>query len=455
MKQISNISNNSETWDLAFNELKNSLSREVFSNWFEKIELDNCENDHYVLSAEGEFAAMWIKDNYIDLIKRHISMALGRNATVEVVTRQSEELPLELPVREVPRVATPKVIEKKILRPNINPRNTFENFIIGESNMLAHAAALATATAPGRTYNPLCLYGATGLGKTHLMHAIAHFIFKNNPNTSILYTTSERFINEFIRDVMEKNLSQFRRRYRDVDVLMIDDIQMFSGKEKSQDEFFHTFNDLLESGKQIILSSDRPVTEIPDIEQRLISRFEWGFSADIQSPDYETRYAILTKKAESMNLDLAPDIFDLLARRITKNVRRLEGALNKLSGYASLVNAPLSVEKASELLADTLRQEEVDGKVDIAKIQEITAKYLNVDVADMTSRRRPAKIAMARQIAMYIAKKHTNKALEEVGRAFGRDHATVMYAMRVVETLMEQDASVKSTVNYLRKTISS
>ncbi|MFI3290558.1 MAG: chromosomal replication initiator protein DnaA [Opitutales bacterium] len=454
MKQFSNISKHNEIWDLALNELKNSLSADIFSEFFEQIQLESSQDDHYVFSAEGEFAAIWIKDNYADLIRRTISIVLGSNATVEICARQAELV--QIPKRETPKVEVPRFVEKKAKSPNINPRNTFENFIIGEGNMLAHAAALATASAPGRTYNPLCLYGATGLGKTHLMHAIAHFIFKNNPNSSILYTTSERFINEYIRDVMDKNFAQFRKRYRNVDVLMIDDIQLFAGKQKCQDEFFHTFNDLQEAGKQIILTSDRPFNEIPDIEQRLISRFEWGFSADIQSPDYETRYAILTKKAENMGLSLSPDIFDLLARRITKNVRRLEGALNKLSGYSLYVKDDLTVEKATQLLADTLRQEETDGKVDIARIQEITAKYLDIDLADMSSRRRPAKIAMARQIAMYIAKKHTKKSFDEIGKAFGgRDHATVMYAMNTIETLMTQDASVKSAVAYLQNSLNS
>jgi len=444
----------SQVWDFAKAEISKIVDSDNFANWFAPISLLSSDEDTYILGVNDEFTALWLKENYVDLIRRNIAMILGSSVQVEIKTLDTSEnlQPVAIPERPVYEIAKPKAI----LPSNIISSNTFDSFVIGEGNSFAHAAALAVASKPGQAHNLLCIYGSTGLGKTHLMHAIAHFIFGNNPTSKIVYTSSERFTNEFVEMVKTNSLAQFRKRYREVDVLLIDDVQFFAGKERTQEEFFHTFCDLFHAGKQIVLTSDRPLNEIQDIQERLISRFEWGLSADIQSPDYETRIAILSKKMSALNIEISNEILDMVARKITKNVRRLEGALNKLAGYVSLLKGSLSVEKAQELLADTFRSEEDDQNLSISSIQEATAKYFQIDSAEIIGRRRPANIALARQIAMYISKRLTNHTLEEIGRQFGnRDHGTVIHAIKVIGALMENDRSVKGSVEYLLKTFNS
>ena len=336
-------------------------------------------------------------------------------------------------------------------------RNTFESFVVGESNRFAHAAALAVAQNIGVAFNPLFIYGATGLGKTHLMHAIAHFVLKNNTSAAIAYISSENFVNEYVAALRDGNIANFRKRYRNTDVLLIDDVQFFAGKERCQEEFFHTFNELFNSGRQIVLSCDKPINEVADIEQRLVSRFGWGVSVDIQAPDYETRLAILQKKAAALGRDTAidPAVLDLLARKFTKNIRRMEGALTNLIGYASLVNSEnaVTLEKARDLLADAFCEEE-ESQVDIEKIQKKTAECFNIDPAEIVGKRRPANIAIARQIAMFISRKLTTHSLQEIGRRFGgRDHGTVMHAIKVVSDLIESDENMRRRVEYLMKTL--
>lgn len=447
-----------DTWQKAKSELASSVSTEIFSSWFDKIECDGGSENSITLSVPGEFAAIWIRDNYLDIISSNLSMAAGRNLKVDI---QGVEVPDAEPparVQETPVRRMPPEPKAKTL-PSINPRNTFESFVVGESNRFAHAAALAVAQNLGVAFNPLFIYGATGLGKTHLMHAIAHFVLKNNASANIVYLSSENFVNEYVDALREGNIVKFRKRYRNTDVLLIDDVQFFAGKERCQEEFFHTFNELFNSGKQIVLSCDRPVNEVADIEQRLVSRFGWGVSVDIQAPDYETRLAILQKKTAALKAEnaITPDALNLLAMRFTKNVRRMEGALTNLIGYASLVNSnnPITVEKAQELLADALMMEDENQTIDIEQIQNKTAEYYKIDASEMTGKRRPANIAMARQIAMFIARKLTTHSLQEIGKRFGgRDHGTVMHAIRVVDHAMTHDESVKRSVEYLLKTLS-
>jgi len=444
----------SQVWDFAREELSKIIAPQDFANWFAPISLLPSTDDTYFLGVDDEFTALWIRENYLDIIRHNIAMILGASVQVEIKTLETSEIAQPKVVPERPVYEPAKL--KAILPSNIIASNTFDSFVIGEGNSFAHAAALAVASKPGQAHNLLCIYGSTGLGKTHLMHSIAHFIFENNPNSKIVYTSSERFTNEFLDVIRTNSYMQFRKRYREVDVLLIDDVQFFAGKERTQEEFFHTFCDLFHAGKQIVLTSDRPLNEIKDIQERLISRFEWGLSADIQSPDYETRMAILSKKMAALNIDISSDILDMVARKITKNVRRLEGALNKLAGYVSLLKGSLSLEKAQELLVDTFRTEEDEQNLSISSIQEVTAKYFQIDPAEIIGRRRPANIALARQIAMYISKRLTNLTLEEIGRQFGnRDHGTVIHAIKVIGALMENDRSVKGSVEYLLKTFSS
>jgi len=336
----------------------------------------------------------------------------------------------------------------------LNPRNTFETFVVGANNQMAHAASLAVAQAPAQAYNPLFLYGDTGLGKTHLMHAIGHAILRANPDARVAYLSTEKFTNEFIQALQENSLTKFRQRYRHVDVLLIDDIQFLAGKERIQEEFFHTFNDLFEAGKQIILSSDRRASEIQKLEARLVSRFEWGLPADIQAPDLETRQAILRTKAATLKCNLSDAVLNFIAQNITKNIRRLEGALIKVASYTALTSKPMDVAAAERLLHDVL-MEQAQTILTIETIQKRVADHFQIRHSDMTSKRRPNNIAIPRQIAMYLSRTLTKHSLQEIGDAFGgRDHGTVIHACKAVDNMCEQDASTRSSVDFLKTQLS-
>lgn len=448
-------------WERAKEGLFSVVGDKVYESWFSNLEPAGSDDETMRLSADGEFTAIWIRDNYMDVLSNQISLAASHNMKVEIVAReespQSEDR-IEAPRTAPRRLSAPKPSVSPI-PPSINPRNTFESFVVGESNRFAHAAALAVAQNIGVAFNPLFIYGATGLGKTHLMHAIAHFVLKNNPSAAIAYVSSENFVNEYVAALRDGNIANFRKRYRNTDVLLIDDVQFFAGKERCQEEFFHTFNELFNSGRQIVLSCDKPINEVSDIEQRLVSRFGWGVSVDIQAPDYETRLAILQKKAALLGRDTAiePAVLELLARKFTKSIRRMEGALTNLIGYASLINSgnAVTLEKANELLADAFCEENENAAVDIDKIQKKTAESFNIDPSEIVGKRRPANIAMARQIAMYLSRKLTTHSLQEIGRQFGgRDHGTVMHAIKVIGNAMENDENIKRKVDYLLKTLS-
>jgi chromosomal replication initiator protein len=330
------------------------------------------------------------------------------------------------------------------------PRNTFDTFVVGANNQMAHAAALAVAQSPAQAYNPLFIYGETGLGKTHLMHAIGHAILRNNPDARVAYLSTEKFTNEFIQALQENSLTKFRQRYRHVDVLLIDDVQFLANKERIQEEFFHTFNDLFESGKQIVLSSDRRASEIQKIESRLVSRFEWGLPADIQAPDFETRLAILRSKAATLKCDVPEAVLTFIAQNVTRNIRRLEGALIRVASHGSLFSKPLDVAVAERLLHDML-MEQAQTLLTIEMIQKRVADHFQIRHSDMTSKRRPNNIAIPRQVAMYLARTLTKHSLQEIGDAFGgRDHGTVIHACKAVDNMMEQDASMRGSVGFLK-----
>jgi chromosomal replication initiator protein len=331
----------------------------------------------------------------------------------------------------------------------LNPRNSFETFVVGPNNEIAHAASLAVAQSPARTYNPLFIYGGVGLGKTHLMQAIGQYVWAKKKNTKVMYLSSELFINEFIDAIQHNNLVKFRKRYRQAELLLIDDIQFLGGKERSQEEFFHTFNTLFDGHKQIVLSSDRPASEIANLEHRLVSRFEWGLTAELQPPDVETRMAILRKKARVLQIKLEDQVFEFLANRIRTNVRRLEGALMRVASFASLSGKQLTQEVIEHLLKDIL-QEEARNSVTIEQIQRRVAEHFDVRLADMTSKRRPANIAFPRQVAMYLARELTKSSLNEIGEAFGgRDHGTVLHACKLVKKRMVEQDSIRQTISFI------
>ena len=448
-----------EIWQKAKEELAKKFSADIFESWFAGLSYLDGDDDNLILGTDTEFAAIWIRDNYLDIISNQVSLAAARkiNVHINVVETDAKALVQETSKSDRPRVPS-QPIEYRLPK-SIIPHNTFETFVVGESNRFAHAAALAVAQNPGISYNPLFIYGSTGLGKTHLMHAIAQFVLKNRHDARIVYLSSETFVNEYVDALRENKITNFRKRYRNTDVLLIDDVQFFAGKERCQEEFFHTFNELFNSSKQIVLSCDKPINEVSDIEQRLVSRFGWGVSVDIQAPDYETRLAILQSKLADIpeSVEIQPEVLDLLARKFTKNIRRMEGALTNLIGYASLVNSgnAVTLEKANELLADAFCEEDENATVDIDKIQKKTAESFNIDPSEIVGKRRPANIAMARQIAMYLSRKLTTHSLQEIGRQFGgRDHGTVMHAIKVIGNAMENDENIKRKVDYLLKTLS-
>jgi chromosomal replication initiator protein len=447
-------------WAEVLADFQKNLSQDIYSNWFQSIRPVMDESGTLELQAANEFARIWLEDNYLDLIREKAAGIAGEEVMVRI-TAQDGEMPelMQSSGGRSPHSQGPAVREpftnrsrsgEKARNPYINPRNTFDNFIVGPSNQLAHAAATAVADSPGSAYNPLFVYGDTGLGKTHLMHAMAHAIQQSNPDAKVVYLSCEKFTNNFLRAIRENSLDAFRRFYRKVDVLLIDDIQFLEGKERTQEEFFHTFNELFESQRQLCLSSDRPASEINKLESRLISRFQWGMVTDIQPPDLETRAAILKKKAMAMGFDQIPEeVLEFLASRITRNVRRLEGALIKVGTFARLIREPMTRRKAEELIHDIL-QEEVQHQITIERIQRKVVEMYDLRLSDMQNRRRPSHIAFPRQVAMYLSRLLTQHPLKEIGEGFGgRDHGTVIHAVKTVENMMEQDEKVRSTVEYL------
>jgi chromosomal replication initiator protein len=460
MSQFSKVEN---FWDAVKPELENRFKGDVYDMWFKPMACLQQTDTEVVLTVPNEFSAIWVADNYLELIVEKIRLVAGRPVKVALKVFEAPEklLDRELSLGTIAsRVESSRASAQTIPSPRnesrapignfLNPKNTFENFVVGQNNNLAHAASVAIANAPAKAYNPLFIYGDTGLGKTHLMHAVGHFILKNNRLAKVAYVSTEKFTNEFIRAIQENTLVKFRQRYRSVDVLLIDDIHFLSGKERIQEEFFHTFNDLFESGKQIFLTSDRPASEISKLESRLVSRFQWGLVSDMQAPDLETRVAILSNKAGSLGMQLPEDVLQFIAEKVSRNIRRLEGALTRVASYNALMGKAVNLEVAEQLLGDIL-QEEAQNQVTIEKIQKRVADYFNLRLSDMVSRRRPANIAFPRQIAMYLSRILTSHPLQEIGGGFGgRDHGTVIHACKTVENIMDQDEAVRRSVEYLK-----
>ena len=465
---MSNQATQLSLWKSVDKELKNLFPADTYEMWFDGLICEEETDSKIVLRAENEFNAIWIENNYLDLISKQACGFAGCKVNVTIKTTEEKSADSRLPVsedmggnrnarsnsaRELTNKnhSTANRTGSRSERTLLNPRNTFDNFIVGSGNQLSHAASIAVANAPGRAYNPLFIYGETGLGKTHLMHAVAHQILANNPNARIAYVSTERFTNEFIHAIRENKLAKFRQYYRNIDTLLIDDIHFLAGKESTQEEFFHTFNDLFESGRQIFLVSDRPANEIERLENRLISRFQWGLVTDIQAPDFETRVAILRNKAAAMRISLDPEIMDFLAERVSRNVRRMEGALTRIASYNSLIDKKLDIEEIERLLSDLLHEESL-AKVTIDQIQKKVSEFYQIRFSELIGRRRTSEIVFPRQVAMYISRTLTSDPLKSIGDAFGgRDHGTVIHACKQVENMMDQDNSVKRGVDYLIK----
>ncbi len=435
------------------------LSADTYNLWFAPLRATSIEGDNVVLEVANDFCEVWLKDNYSGLLQDVLSVAGAKQLRAKFIVRSITLAPASVPAPVSPKepVAKARTGSAHLDRSNgnvewsFNPKNTFETFVVGNNNNFACAAAKAVAEAPGKSYNPLFLYGGVGLGKTHLLHAIGQHVTANKKGARVSYVSSEKFTNEYIDGIQNNQLVKFRKKYRQTDVLLIDDIQFLAGKERIQEEFFHTFNALHEAHKQIVLTCDRPASEIQGLEHRLVSRFEWGLVTDLQPPDVEMRLAILKKKAQSMGVTLPEDIINFLAHRIRTNIRRLEGALIRVASYASLTGKKLNVEVVEGLLREILH-EEGRFSVNMEVIQKRVAEHYDIRLADMTSKRRPENIAFPRQVAMFLSRQMTENSLSSIGEAFGgRDHGTVLHACRLVKDRMEVDANVRQVVLYLEK----
>ncbi len=436
-------------WTQTTDQIRTLLNTETYNLWFSSVQPVSLNQSSITLEVPNEFSEVWLKDNYLELLQDALATASGRKLNIKFkVAEGNGAAPDPAKPARGKKAAAKKASDGDLV---FNPRNTFDTFVVGNNNSFAHAAAMAVAQQPGKAYNPLFLYGGTGLGKTHLLHAVGQHVAGAKKGAKVSYVSSEKFTNEYIAAIQENQLVKFRKKYRQADVLLIDDIQFLAGKERIQEEFFHTFNALHEAHKQIVLTCDRPASEIQNLEHRLVSRVDWGFVTDLQPPDVETRLAILRNKVKTMGVEIPEDVLTFLANRIRTNIRRLEGALIRVASYAHLTGKELTNDVVENLLREIL-QEEGRHTITIEVIQKKVAEKFDLRMADMTSKRRPENIAFPRQIAMFLSRQLTEHSLSAIGEAFGgRDHGTVLHACRLVKDRMEIDANVRQTVHYLEK----
>ncbi|WP_068675949.1 chromosomal replication initiator protein DnaA [Oceanobacillus sp. Castelsardo] len=444
------MENIEELWVATLEKIEEKISKPSFDTWLKNTKAEALEKDTLVVSAPNEFARDWLENQYTDLISDIIGEITGSRLKTKFIIPDITPV-----VEELKPVPKAKGTANDFPKTMLNPKYTFDTFVIGAGNRFAHAASLAVAEAPAKAYNPLFIYGGVGLGKTHLMHAIGHYVLEHNPKAKVVYITSEKFTNEFIDGIMDNKTTNFRNKYRNVDVLLIDDIQFIAGKESTQEEFFHTFNTLHEESKQIIISSDRPPKEIPTLEDRLRSRFEWGLITDITPPDLETRIAILNKKAKADGLDIPNEVMLYIANQIDTNIRELEGALIRVVAYSSLVNKDIDASLAADALKDIIPSNK-PKVVTILGIQEAVGEKYNVKLEDFAAKKRTKSIAFPRQIAMYLSREMTDFSLPKIGEEFGgRDHTTVIHAHEKISKLLEKDTDFNRDIEDLKETIKS
>lgn len=425
---------------------KNLLKEEVtgisYNTWIRDIQIQSIENNVITLIVATKMQKESLEARYLDLIKNTFAFITNIDYSIKIVAEEEMEK----------IVSSSNMVQPSYHQGNLNVKYTFDSFVVGNNNRFAHAAALAVAEAPATAYNPLFLYGGVGLGKTHLMHAIGNEILKKNKTSNVLYITSEKFTNELIDAITKNNTEEFRNKYRNIDVLLIDDIQFIAGKKSTQEEFFHTFNALHESGKQIILSSDRPPKDIQPLEDRLRTRFEWGLIADISIPDYETRLAILRKKAQLENIIIEDEILANIATKIDSNIRELEGILNKIVAHSSLTNSPITIELSNKAINDVVSHKE--KVLSIEYVQAVVAKYFNITIQDLKGSRRSNDVAFPRQIAMYLCRNVAQISLPKIGAGFGkRDHSTVMHACKKIEDEMKENTNTKLIVETVKNSL--
>lgn len=435
----------SDLWAAALELLEPRYNRPVFEMWLKPMRLVELTPDEIVLAVNTTFARDWVENRLKADITGVLRDILGAEIALRVVVDPgagTESVATVVPTR-------PAAVTEELRVGNLNPRYTFDDFVIGNSNRFAHAASQAVAEAPAMAYNPLFLYGGVGLGKTHLMHAIGHRVLARNPNANIVYVSSEKFTNEFIIAIKNNQTVEFRNRYRHVDVLLIDDIQFLEGKEQTQEEFFHTFNSLHEAQKQLVISSDRPPKEIQTLESRLRSRFEWGLLTDIQPPDFETREAILRKKAETEHVPVPDEVLAFIAKVIPSNIRELEGSLIRVVAFASLTKSLITVELAAEVLKNAVAAAPMH-RVTIPLIKDRVSKFFGISIKEMEAQRRDQRVTLPRQVAMYIAWQLTGASLPQIAREFGKkDHTTAMYARDKIADMMDADEAFRNRVRTL------
>lgn len=432
-------------WDKVVDQLEKELNSHNFKTWISPIKFDSSDDKNIAILVPNKFFSDWIKDNYVSKFEKILSEITNKNINIKIKI-SNIKIPAETnEVFKEKQITIDKKISSNL---TLNNKYTFDSFVSGPSNQFAHAASLAVANNPATTYNPLFIYGGVGLGKTHLIHAIGNYIHNKNTNTKIAYYSSEKFMNELINSLRYAKMEDFRNKFRHMDVLLIDDIQFIAGKERTQEEFFHTFNALYESHKQIIVTSDKFPKEIPGLEERLRSRFEWGLIADIQAPDVETKLAILKMKADQNGLNIPEDVAFFLASSISSNVRELEGYLVRIGAYASLTSTPISMEMAKNILKDILVEQ--NREISIESIQKTVANHFNIKTADLKSPKRLKTLVLPRQIAMYISRKLTSSSFPEIGNRFGgKDHSTIIHAIKKIEQKMEDDLQLKTTIERL------
>jgi chromosomal replication initiator protein len=450
-----------QLWTAALGELQVGLSRANYETWFKETQVISEEDDVFLVGVPNAFAREWLENKYRPQVREALQHLLGRTVEVRFVT----SAPMSLATSRAPGIAvqlagsataqqtSPLDRREQGMSALLNTRYTFSTFVVGSNNRLAHAAALSVAERPGHSYNPLFVYGGSGLGKTHLMHAIGHAVIARHPKKRVAYATSEKFTNDFINSIRAQKGEEFRERYRRIDVLLIDDIQFIAGKEGTQEEFFHTFNAIHEEGKQIVLSCDRPPKAITQLEDRLRSRFEWGLIADISAPDLETRIAILRVKAEAQNIAVPPPVIDFLAQRIVSNIRELEGALTRIVAYAALNAVPVTVQLAQDMLQNILYNPH-RKTLSPERIVEIVARYYGVPLEQLKGKARDKQIVLPRQIAMYLMREETEAPLLRIGEALGgRDHSTILHGCEKIEREIAENDDFRRDIGTLREAL--
>ena len=432
-------------WDEACSHLQDLLHVDIYSRWIAVIEAVALSDSTITLAVDNDFYQTWLEEHYLPLIKDALASVADRPIDVMLTVRAQGAAKREAASSPAPPAPSPRPVRRLQKVPSLNPKFTFDGFVVGSSNNFAHAASLAVAQAPARAYNPLFIYGGVGLGKTHLMQAIGHHVLSTTRAT-VSYLSSEAMLNEYIDCLQKRTLTQFRKKYRNTDLLLIDDIHFLANKERIQEEFFHTFNVLFDAHKQIVMTSDRPASDIAGLEQRLVSRFEWGLVTELEPPDLETRIAILRHRREQATADIPDELLLFIAENVHSNIRRLEGAFIRVLSYASLTGKELTIELLRYLLRDTLEKER---RMDLSfeTIQRAVADHYDLRLADMTSKRRPRSVSVPRQVAMFLCRRMTKSSLPDIANAFGRTHATVLYACKAIGGRMDVDMELRASVS--------